>query len=53
MRRDCMNWNSIYMTPKGYPAPPDFAKAKQQEYPQSLNVAEAEDLQFEEAIQQV
>ena len=55
MRRDSMSWNSIYMTPKGYPAPPAFAKAanKPDGDAQPADVKEAEDMQFAEALEQV
>lgn len=55
MRRDSMSWNSIYMTPKGYPAPPDFAEGanKADGDTQPANVKEAEDMQFAEAMEQV
>ena len=55
MRRDCMNWNSIYMTSQGYPAPPVFAvpRGKQGRYAEPANVKEAEKMQLEEALEQV
>ena len=54
MRRDCMNWNSIYMTPKGYPAPPAFsAPRNSNKYSKPTNVKEAEKMQLEEALEQV
>ena len=50
-----MSWNSIYMTPRGYPAPPAFAKPanKANEDAQPATVKEAEDMQFAEALEQV
>lgn len=50
-----MNWNSIYMTPKGYPAPPAFAvpQNKTAGYTEPANVKEAEKMQVEEALEQV
>ena len=55
MRRDSMSWNSIYMTPKGYPAPLEFVLAanKPDGTAQPANLKEAEDMQFAEAMEQV
>ena len=50
-----MSWNSIYMTPKGYPAPDNFAKAANRVTgdAQPATVKEAEEMQFAEAMEQV
>lgn len=50
MRRDCMNWNSIYMTPKGYPAAAAFTKPQgKADYNAPSTAEQAEAMQLEEA----